>query len=121
MQLTKPSFEPGTCFLCRRTPKTEGDLFVDTNVKIPIGPRRERAYVCAECGGQIANALGWVDPGHHDEALSAADNHAARADEAETALAAAKEDALAFIRDIAGLTKPAPRRKAAADESVPAE
>lgn len=105
MQLAPVTFAPSTCLLCSRAPQ-EGEFFVDTQVKIQRGPVRDRVYVCPECGGQIADALSWVDPKHYESALSELGAaHEARQN-LEDEKAAREADVLAWAKNVAEVYAP---------------
>ena len=99
MDLAHVELFPAVCGLCRRSPR--GELFVDTRRQLRVGPgpQRERLYVCPECGGQIAHALGYVPAGELEAAVAELESVAARVEELE----AAGEDDRAVVEFLRGL------------------
>lgn len=110
MQLSPVTHAPATCIFCRRSPQ-DGEHFVDTLVSLDNGPVSDRAYVCRECGGQIANAYGWVDPRDHAQLLEDTDAQAERLIAVQAELDASKEDTLSWIKGVVAEAKPASTRK----------
>lgn len=100
MDLAHVELFPAVCGLCRRSPE-KGELFVDTqrNIKFGQGPQRERVYVCRECGGQVASALGFVPGEKLEAAVAELESVAARVEELE----AAGEDDRAVVEFLRGL------------------
>lgn len=111
MQLAPVTMAPATCLLCNRTPE-EGEFFVDTLVKLVLGPRRDRVYVCPQCGGKVAAALGWVDPRDHDAQVEAGTAASARIAELEAEKQAREEDAVAWLKEVAAVYGPQPKTRA---------
>lgn len=103
MDLAHVELFPAVCGLCRRSPE-RGELFVDTqrNIRDGQGPQRERLYVCRECGGQVAAALGFVPGDELESALEELDGLQARSAELE---AQVEEDS-AFLSRLRGLVAP---------------
>lgn|SRR5690348_333092 len=60
MNLGLVELYPGVCAFCRRAPEAPQEAFVDTHMQSKINVRSERLYICPQCGGQIALALGYV-------------------------------------------------------------